>query len=57
MLVSIEGAAKMLSLSRSTVYRLMDNDPEFPCPLQISKRRRALVRDELQEWIDTKRKK
>lgn len=58
-LLSIKDVANYTSLSRSTIYEMIDErsdryDPTFPRKVQLTKVRVVWVASELAEWINTK---
>ena len=48
-LISTKEASRILSLSRSTIYSRLKDDPSFPRPRRIGKLSR-FMRDELVVW-------
>jgi predicted DNA-binding transcriptional regulator AlpA len=52
---TIGGGADFLSISRSTLYRLMGSDPTFPKPSRVGKRRVAIDLQELEAWAKSRR--
>jgi prophage regulatory protein len=50
-LMALNDVAEMLTLSRSTLYRLMWDDPSFPRPVHVTKRRVAFVASEVDAYI------
>ena len=55
-LVRISELAQILSVSRSTIYRWLQEKSEFPKPVQLSKRIIAWKMEEIDEWLSKKRK-
>lgn len=55
-LVSIREACAITSLSRTTIFHKVKDDPSFPKPVSISDDgiRKAFVSDELDAWIDSR---
>jgi predicted DNA-binding transcriptional regulator AlpA len=52
-LVGLAGICELLGVSRSSVERLIRNDPLFPKPFKIANRRFVRFED-LQRWIAAK---
>ena len=50
-LVRISELAQILSVSRSTIYRWLQEKSEFPKPVQLSKRIIAWKLEEIDEWL------
>jgi len=48
-LLNIKDASRMLSLSRSSIYNRLKDDPSFPRPRRIGKLTR-FMRNELVQW-------
>lgn len=46
----LEGFA-LVGVKRSTGYRLLDSDPTFPRPVQLSPGRKGLIVAELEAWV------
>lgn len=53
-LISAKSACKILSISRSTFYRVQKQDATFPKPICVSQKRKAWRQNELEEWLDSK---
>ena len=53
MLLSYADAAKLTSLSRSTIERLV-RDGDFPQPVPITQGRLGFVRSEVEDWITSR---
>lgn len=51
-LLNIKDASRMLSLSRSSIYNRLKDDPSFPRPRSIGKLTR-FMRNELVEWAES----
>lgn len=51
-LLNIKEASRMLSLSRSSIYNRLKDDPSFPRPRRIGKLTR-FMRNELVEWAES----
>jgi len=51
-LLNIKDASRMLSLSRSSIYNRLKDDPSFPRPRRIGKLTR-FMRNELVEWAES----
>ena len=51
-LLTVNQVATRLSVTRVTVYRLRDRDPEFPAPIYIAPRSPRWRSEELTAWID-----
>lgn len=50
-LLNIKDASQMLSLSRSSIYNRLKDDPSFPRPRRIGKLTR-FMRNELVQWAE-----
>lgn len=50
-LLNIKEASRMLSLSRSSIYNRLKDDPSFPRPRRIGKLAR-FMRSELVQWAE-----
>jgi prophage regulatory protein len=50
-LISINDTFKKIKVGRSTGYVLMKEDPTFPKTVKISLRRRAIIEEELEAWL------
>ncbi|MFC5554452.1 helix-turn-helix transcriptional regulator [Methylobacterium iners] len=50
-LISPKTFAERLCLSRSSIYRLMDDEPGFPRPVKIAVKRIAFVEAEAEAYI------
>jgi predicted DNA-binding transcriptional regulator AlpA len=48
--VSVAGAARMLNLSRATIYRLAQSDPQFPRIRKFGRRASRVLVSELLAW-------
>lgn len=53
-IVKIKGACEMLSISRATMYRLIEKG-EFPKPMQLSTRSVGFHIDDINKWIEERR--
>lgn len=51
-LLNIKDASRMLSLSRSSIYNRLKDDPSFPRPRRIGKLTR-FMRNELVQWAES----
>ena len=45
------GAGRMIGVGRSTVYKLIETDPNFPKPIECSPGRKGLIVAELEAWV------
>ena len=45
-------AARYLGISRTTLWRLVRDDPDFPRPIRLRRRATAFRRTDLDEWVD-----
>lgn len=45
-------AARRLGISKSTLWRLVRNDPDFPRPIRLGPRTTALRLSDLDAWVD-----
>lgn len=45
----------MLSIHRSTAYRLLAADPTFPRPIALSARTVGFLRSEVDAWLEQRR--
>lgn len=52
-LVRISRAAELLDISVPTLYRRINDDPDFPDKIQISKRCSGFKLNELREYIES----
>lgn len=52
--ISVASAARMLGLSRASVYRLAKDDPTFPKVRRIGKRAARIRLADLTAWLDEK---
>lgn len=50
-MLNIKDASRMLSLSRSSIYNRLKDDPSFPRPRRIGKLTR-FMRSELIQWAE-----
>lgn len=49
-LISIKDVTKKTSLSRTTIWRLIERK-EFPAPVSLTEVRRAFILNEVNEWV------
>lgn len=52
-MITTDKALVRLGISRSTLYKLME-DPKFPKPVRILKRRLMWIPAELDRWVKNK---
>lgn len=50
-LIALTAFLKATSLSRSSAYVLMRDDPDFPQPVKVGARRIAFVESEVNDWV------
>lgn len=51
----INEVAKYVGLHRSTVYRMIDRK-EFPAPLRLAPNSVGWLREEIDEWVGTRKR-
>lgn len=44
---------KILGISKSTLYRLLNDDPTFPKPIRLGARRVGFRDTDLKDWVDS----
>lgn len=54
-IVRINNAAKMLGVSRSTVYAIAGRDKTFPRRIKLSGTASGFLRSELNRWIESRK--
>ena len=54
-ILSINDVVKITSMSNSTIYEL-NNSHDFPRPNRIGKRAVGCLRDDIEDWINTRPK-
>ena len=54
-IIKIKEVLELCCISRSTVYRLIEED-KFPAPIRLSKRVRAWRIKDIEEWLETRSK-
>lgn len=50
-LIRLPEVQERVGVARSTIYRLVANDPTFPRPMKVGRRVIAWRSDLLEEWI------
>lgn len=52
-MLSVKEILKILGISRSTLYRLINNDSTFPKPIKLGARRVGFRDTDLNDWVDS----
>lgn len=53
-MISVKGLAEILMLTKSSIYRLLDEDPNFPRPVRLTGRRMAFLEPEVDAYIQAR---
>ncbi len=51
----VNDVAAFLAVNRSTIYRWIKSNPNFPRPIQLGERSTVFDLDELKEFVSSKR--
>jgi|DEB0MinimDraft_10_1074344.scaffolds.fasta_scaffold229588_2 predicted DNA-binding transcriptional regulator AlpA len=54
-LLKLVDVAKLLAVSRTTVYRIIEGDKTFPKPYQFGERTSRWAKDDILNWIEEKK--
>ena len=52
--LNLAGVRALLGIGKTSVYKLINTDPDFPRPVQITERRVGWRRNEIEEWADNR---
>ena len=53
-MISVKSLAARLMLTKSSIYRLLDEDPGFPRPIRLTGRRIAFLEPEVDAYIQAR---
>ena len=54
LLLKIGEVQRLLRVGRSTVYKLLAEDPDFPRPVHVTSKSVAWRREDLEKWVQSR---